>query len=272
MAARRTSKDERRRRIVAELQANPTVRISELARLFGVTTETVRRDVDSLSEEGLVSRTYGGAAATTLAREPSLDERHGLLVPERQRIARAAVECIEDGQVLMVDSGATTAHFVRRLAIERKRLTVITNGTGLAAALASNRSFQVVLCPGHYNASESGTYGPEVGEFLARYRADHAVIGAGGLTLEGPNDVSAELCWVKRAMIERASQTTLLVDHSKVDRFGLLRICGPEDLDRVVSDRPLPGELAQGLRHKGVELVVAPVAEPEALRPAAFRA
>jgi DeoR/GlpR family transcriptional regulator of sugar metabolism len=272
MATNRTTKDERRRRIVAELQANPTVRISELARLFGVTTETVRRDVDSLSEEGLVSRTYGGAAATTLSREPSLDERHGLLIPERQRIARAAVGCVEDGQVLMIDSGATTAHFARRLAVERQRLTVITNGTGLAAALAVNPSFRVVLCPGDYNPSESGTYGPEVGAFLAHYRADQAFIGAGGLTLEGPNDVSAELCWVKRAMIERASATTLLVDHSKVDRFGLLRICGPEDLARVIGDKPLPGDLAQGLRHRGVELLVAAEPPPQPVSRAAFPA
>lgn len=258
---RRTSKDERRRRIVAELQANPTVRISELARLFGVTTETVRRDVDSLSEEGLVSRTYGGAAATSLSREPSLDERHGLLVAERQRIARAAVDFVEDGQVLMIDSGATTAHFVRRLAVERRRLTVITNGTGLAAALAANDSFRVLLCPGDYNASESGTYGPEVGAFLERYRADLAFIGAGGVTLEGPNDVSAELCWVKRAMIERASETTLLVDQGKFGRFGLLRICAPEALRRVVSDASLPAELAQAFRHQGVELVIAPAVQ-----------
>lgn len=280
-AKRRTSKDERRRRIVAELRANPTVRISELARLFGVTTETVRRDVDSLSDEGLVSRTYGGAAATTLSREPSLDERHGLLVAERQRIARAAVDFVEDGQVLMIDSGATTAHFVRRLAVERQRLTVITNGTGLAAALAANASFRVLLCPGDYNASESGTYGPEVGAFLERYRADRAFVGAGGMTLEGPNDVSAELCWVKRAMIERARETTLLIDHSKFDRFGLLRICAPEDLRRVVSDASLPAELAQALRHKGVEVVIAPderaagdaeEAAAEPLRTTAFRA
>lgn len=271
MAVRRTSKEERRRRIVAELQANPTVRISALARLFGVTTETVRRDVDSLSEEGLVSRTYGGAAAPTLTREPSLDERHGLLVPERQRIARAAVATVSDGQVLMVDSGATTAHFVRRLAIERRNLTVITNGTGLAAALASNPTFRVVLCPGDYDARESGTYGPEVADFLQRYRADRAFVGAGGLTLEGPNDVSAELCWVKRAMIERARETTLLVDHGKFDRFGLLRICPPEALARVVSDRPMPADLAQGLRQKGVQLTVAP-GEETALDRAAARA
>lgn len=239
---RKLGKQARRDRIVAELRANPTVRISELARAFGVTTETVRRDVDSLSEEGLVSRTYGGAAVTALAHEPSLDERTAILVEERTRIANRATEFVKPGDVLMVDSGATTAHFVRRLAVEGKDVTLITNSIGHAAVAGTNPAIKVILCPGYYVARERGTYGPEVAEFLRRYRANHAFIGAGGMTLEGPNDVSAELCWVKRAMIERAGECTLLVDHGKFGNLGLEIICPLERVTRVVTDRPPPPE------------------------------
>jgi DeoR/GlpR family transcriptional regulator of sugar metabolism len=258
----RTGKAERRQGILDALSANPAVRIAELARRFGVTAETVRRDLDSLSRDGLVARTYGGAAPATLAREPSLDERHGLLVAERRRIAYAALDGVEDGQVLMIDSGATTAQFAQVLASERRALTVITNGTGIAAALARNPDFRVLLCPGEYDAGECGTYGPEAAAFLGQFRADRAFLGAGGLTAEGPNDVSASLCWLKRAMIERAGATTLLVDHTKIERVGLQRICPLGALARVVTDRPLPAALARALAEAGVAVTRAPEAAP----------
>jgi DeoR/GlpR family transcriptional regulator of sugar metabolism len=93
---------------------------------------------------------------------------------------------------------------------------------------------------------------------LRRYRANHAFIGAGGLTEEGPNDVSAELCWVKRAMIERANSTTLLVDHTKLGNLGLEVICPLSAIARVVTDRE-PEPKVQPIFAEGrPELVVAP--------------
>ena len=260
----RLSKQDRRARIVAELRANPTVRISSLARAFGVTTETVRRDVDSLSRDGLVSRTYGGAAVTSLAHEPSLDERYKALTEERSRVASAALRHVLPGDVLMVDSGATTGHFVRRLAATvTSEITVITNSVGHAVVLGTNEWIRVILCPGTYVPRERGVYGPEVAQYLKRYRANTAFIGAGGLTEEGPNDVSSELCWVKRAMIERAQAATLLIDHGKLGHLGLELICPLADITRVVIDREPEPEFHGIFAAGGPELVVANDGAPE---------
>jgi DeoR/GlpR family transcriptional regulator of sugar metabolism len=254
----RLSKQDRRERIVAELRANPTVRISALAKAFGVTTETVRRDVDSLSRDGLVSRTYGGASVASLAHEPSLDERYKTLTEERMRIASAAVRHVLPGDVLMVDSGATTGHFVRRLAATAmSEITVITNSIGHAAVLGANAWIRVILCPGSYVARERGVYGPEVAQYLKRYRANTAFIGAGGLTEEGPNDVSSELCWVKRAMIERSQSCTLLVDHSKLGNLGLELVCPLSEIHRVVIDRAPDPDFQGIFAAGGPELVIA---------------
>ena len=200
----RPGKLQRRERIIAELRANPAVRVAALARAFGVSTETVRRDLDALSDGGLVSRTYGGAALPAIGVEPSLAERQRELTRERERIARRAFDLLAPREVIMVDCGSTTWHFARRLAIEPLPLTVVTNSLGIASTLAANPAIRVVVCPGDYAAGEGGTFGPETLAFLRRFRADKAVIGAGGLTADGPTEVHSGAAWVKRVMLERA--------------------------------------------------------------------
>jgi DeoR/GlpR family transcriptional regulator of sugar metabolism len=253
----RLGKRQRRERIIAELRANPTVRVAALARAFGVSTETVRRDLDELSAGGLVSRTYGGAALPATGVEPSLAERQRELTRERERIARRAFALLAPREVLMVDCGSTTWHFARRLAVEPLPLTVVTNCLGIASTLGANPAIRVVVCPGDYASSEGGTFGPETLAFLRRFRADKAVIGAGGLTAEGPSDVDSSAAWVKRVMLERALQGILLVDHSKFDQSRHEIICALDELDHLVSDEPPPPILAEAIAQDEVTLHVA---------------
>jgi len=253
----RLGKLQRRERIIAELRANPAVRVAALARAFGVSTETVRRDLDALSDGGLVSRTYGGAALPAIGVEPSLVERQRELTRERELIAQRAFELMTPREVIMVDCGSTTWHFARRLAMEPLPLTVVTNSLGIATTLAANPAIRVVVCPGDYAAAEGGTFGPETLAFLRRFRADRAVIGAGGLTVDGPTEVHSGAAWVKRVMLERARQGILLVDQSKFEQTRYEIICALADLDDVVSDDAPSRVLAEALRQAGVMLHLA---------------
>ncbi len=228
---------ERLERIVAELRASPTVRISKLAdALFGVSTETVRRDIDELTRRGFVERTYGGAATRLMGREPTVNQRYRELVTERSRVGACAAAFVEPGDVLMVDSGSTTSHFARRLAVSAKDVTVITNSIGIAHALGQNARLRVILCPGHFNPREGGVYGPETAAFVRRFHADKTFIGASGLTAEGPADMDSAASWVKRAMTERSEQRFLLVDHTKFGVRSFELVCPLADLDHVVAD------------------------------------
>jgi DeoR/GlpR family transcriptional regulator of sugar metabolism len=253
----RLDKLQRRERIVAELRANPTVRVAALARAFGVSTETVRRDLDALCENGLVSRTYGGAALPAIGVEPSLAERQRALIGERERIARRAFELLAPREVIMVDCGSTTWHFARRLAIEPLPLTVVTNSLGIASTLAANPVIRVVVCPGDYAAGEGGTFGPDTLAFLRRFHADKAVIGAGGLTDEGPTEVRPEAAWVKRVMIERARRRILLVDRSKFEQARYEIVCPLAEIDDLVTDCQPPPELNRAIRAARIALHLA---------------
>ena len=156
---RKLKKGERQARILGELRASPAIRISALAGEFGVSTETIRRDLDELSHQGMLSRTYGGAAPRPFGAEPTLSERYKEHVSEREQVGAQAARAIKPGQVLMIDSGSTTLHFARRLSAELRELAAITNSCAIAAVLAANPTIRVVLCPGRYDPREGSSAG-----------------------------------------------------------------------------------------------------------------
>lgn len=245
---RKLVKAQRQERIVAELKVDSALRVSDLAARFGVTTETVRRDLDALAGCGLLARTYGGAATAGVG-EPGYDERYRLCVAQRRRVAECAAALVARGDVLMIDAGSTTTHFARRLAADADELTVFTNSVAVATALSSNARIRVVLCPGDFDARDGGVCGPETQAFLRRFHASKCFVGASGLTEEGPSDANTDAAWVKRAMMERAERNILLVDATKFGVRAVDRVCALDALDDIVCDarpdRPLGRALAR---------------------------
>jgi DeoR/GlpR family transcriptional regulator of sugar metabolism len=238
--SQRLSKRDRQQRILAELRVSATLRISELATELGVSYETIRRDLEEMGESGLINRTYG--------------ERANAMTAEREQIASLAIRFVQPGEVLMIDAGSTTLHFARRLAAELKDLTVITNSFAVAQALATNPSMTVIACPGRYDAQEGGVGGPDCIAFLGRYNANRAVIGASGLTLEGPNEANSNSAAVKRAMFSRAQERMLLIDHLKFGQPNLEVVCPLNEVNRIVTDKAPSRDMALALRKAEIEL------------------
>lgn len=251
------AKAQRHRSILAALSTDPTVRISALAADFGVSAETVRRDIEELSRQGAVRRTYGGASVVPAGLQPELSSRERMAVAERARIGAAAAALVEPGQVVMLDAGSTTTHFARALVGRGIGATVLTNNLNAALELAAAPQVRVVLCPGEVSAAERGVYGSEAEAFLRRFNADLAVIGASGLTEEGPCEVVSRAAWVKRAMLARAPRRMLLADSGKFGRGLMECVCPLAELtDLVTEAAPEPG-LAAALGRAGTEVTLA---------------
>jgi DeoR/GlpR family transcriptional regulator of sugar metabolism len=255
-APARLKKAERRRQILLELKLHPHVRISELAERFNVSTETLRRDFDALADDGLINRAHGGASAPARGHYPSLDERNTARIGQRERIGRRGALLVQEGETVMIDSGSTTIQLARALAWRGTRCTVITNSLPVAMTLGHGTQ-EVLLCPGEYLPAESAVVGTETLEFLARYNVDRAIIGASGLSVEGPSESVRGFAAVKRMMLRRAARRHLLIDSQKFGRKGLTVIGAPEDLDSVVVDRRPTPELAARLDGAGVEILLA---------------
>ncbi len=252
----RLSKTARHSRIIDALRAASSLRINDLSARLSVSTETVRRDLAELDEAGKISRIYGGATHL-VQQEPGLVVREALMMPERARIAEAAVQRVESGEILAIGGGATTLHFARKLAGARDHLTVITHAFSIAVALAVNPTHKVLMLPGHYDGREGLIHGPDTIDALTRFYVNKAFLGASGVTADGPNDAGLGPGQVYGAMMRRSAQTLILADHTKFDNPSLTVYGAWSSTTTLITDMRPCGDLAAALTVAGVALVVA---------------
>ncbi|MCP3971268.1 MAG: DeoR/GlpR transcriptional regulator [Rhodobacteraceae bacterium] len=253
---KRIKKSARREQILLELKLRPHVRISEMAERFGVSAETVRRDMDKLSRDGLINRAHGGASAA-IGHYPDLDQRSRDRKDEREAIGRRAAELVQPGDTVMIDSGSTTVQLARFLAAAETPCTVVTNSLAVAMTLGQSPVAEVILCPGDYMASEAAVVGADTIEFLERHRVDRCLIGASGLTESGVSETVRGFAAIKRTMLERSGKVHLLIDCGKFGQSGLVRVARLDRITSVVSNRGPEMALGDVLADQGIDVMVA---------------
>ncbi|QIG48970.1 DeoR/GlpR transcriptional regulator [Nordella sp. HKS 07] len=252
---------DRRSKILELVQQSARVTVDELAQDLDISRETVRRDLARLSEQGLLRKFHGGATtapATQSAHESPLDERRATARLEKIRIGKRAAKLFEPGDSLLINCGTTTIFFAEQLA-QYGPFTIMTNATPVAAEMwkAPQRG-PVYLMGGSYYGDAFETLGAQVVEQIQRIHADHAVLAVGSVSSAGKiMDYSVDEAHVARAMTESARSITVLADSSKLNRNALLQICGPERIDRLITDKPVDAALESVLKLAGVEIIVA---------------
>lgn len=256
MTVRRYKKRERREQILLELKLKPHVRVSDLAKQYGVTTETVRRDIEDLGREGLLQRAHGGASAPHPGVPRDLDARRNERVAERERLGRFAASLVRDGDAIMVDAGSTTMEFARFLAFAETRVRVITNSLQVAMILGQSPHARVCLAPGEYLPREAAVIGTETCNHLAGYNVDTCFIGASGLSEVGVTEAIEGFGAVKRTMMRQSQARRFLIDASKFGQTHLTRVANLDEIETLISDHPPTGPLAGALQDHGIQILV----------------
>ena len=245
----------RHKEVLAELHRRGQVSATALADRFGVTHETVRKDLIQLQERGLLRRVHGGAVPLeSLAQETPVAARTAGAA-QKARIARAAQRFVPDSGVLLLDSGSTTAAFADALEAGAG-LLVITNSLPIAASLLP-RVRRLSMLGGRVRPETEATVDHWALRALATVRADVAVLGTNAFStaygLGTPDEAEAA---VKAAMVESARLRVLLADSSKFGRESVFRYAALSDLDVVVTDDGLaPADAAALTRDFGLEVV-----------------
>ncbi|WP_417816295.1 DeoR/GlpR family DNA-binding transcription regulator [Thalassospira alkalitolerans] len=254
----RIGKKERHQRILKELQVHPHVRVATLAERFDVATETIRRDLDGLSDEGLIKREFGGASAQPMGHQPDLAQRQMTAVAGFERIGMLAGTMIRPGEVIMIDAGSTVSQLAPYLvgAVGAQPRTILTNCYAVVQGMDEQAVIDdVILCPGQFDPRENAVYGNDTIEFLKRFHANKAFIGASGVAWQGFSDVNRRAVAVKRAMMERSDETWLMVDHTKFDQRYLENVAPLDALTGVITDRMPPEKLLNQLDRVGVQII-----------------
>lgn len=205
-----------RRALLLEALAAGGVDVDDLARRFEVSPSTVRRDLQRLSQDNAVQRTYGGAILAKAQPESTFGERLAANGAAKRAIAQAALELIEDGDVLILDAGSTVAAFGQML--RGRRLRIITNNLGLLPFLASDPKLELIVLGGSLRTTSMSTVGPLALEAMRRMTADHVFTSGDGVTTRGLCEASLDQVALKSAMMDQARNVVVLADSDKLGR------------------------------------------------------
>ena len=241
---------ERKREIIARLNSDGKVIVSELARDFGVTEETIRRDLEKLDREGLASKTYGGAVSNRpSATDLPYNVRESVNVAEKQAIADKICDLIQDGERIMLDSSSTALYVIKKIK-EKKNLTVITNSLKILLELADKKDWTVLSTGGALKKGALSLMGSSAEKMINSYHVDTAICSCKGLDMTlGITDSNENDCLIKQAMINSAERRILAIDSEKFDKKSFVQVCDMSERDDIVTDTE-PSERWIGFCHE----------------------
>jgi DeoR/GlpR family transcriptional regulator of sugar metabolism len=251
---------ERRLKVLERLEADQAVEVSSLAREFGVSEMTIRRDLRRLDRDGFVRRTYGGATTRVVraagAFEVTQSARMLHHAQEKRRIAMRAAELTAGARVMFVGVGSTVEQFAR-LAAPGGDLLVITPSL-VVASLLGTRRVQVIMAGGMVRQDELSCVGPAAVELVQRYNTDIAVIGAAGVSARrGVTDLDDQEAGVIRAALERTERIVVLADGSKFGDVALSTVVPIKQVSVIVTDRSADPVEVDRIEREGVEVILA---------------
>jgi DeoR family glycerol-3-phosphate regulon repressor len=253
----------RHTQLLDEVRAHGPQTIESLAERFGVTLQTVRRDVQRLAEAGLLSRFHGGVRLpVSTTQNIAYRQRQAMSSDAKTRIARAIAQRVPNGCSLILNIG-TTIEAVAHELLHHRGLRVITNNLHIAALLSRNPDCEVIVAGGLVRAADQGIVGEATVDFMRQFKVDIGLIGISGIEADGTlRDFDYREVKVARTIIEQSREVWLAADHSKFDRPAMVELARLDEIDVVFTDAPPPGPFGELMSQGGVQCVVAGQATP----------
>ncbi|NVD37024.1 DeoR/GlpR family DNA-binding transcription regulator [Marinobacter lutaoensis] len=245
----------RQQQILAMLaQTDGRLDSSELTKAFQVSVQTIRKDLNELSNRGLVQRVHGGITRPRQNRNLSFSNRQVINLEAKRAIAQAVAKRLPEGASIFLGIG-TTCQQVAQALLDHPGLQVITNNLNAAITLCHNPRIETLVAGGRIRPADQDLMGEDTTRFLRRFQVNYGIFGIGGLSARGElMDFSPEESHLSRAIIDCADQSILVADSSKYLRSVPVRTGVLEEIDLFVTDR-LPPEVHSLLTHTETELV-----------------
>jgi DeoR/GlpR family transcriptional regulator of sugar metabolism len=231
---------QRREIIKKQIELKGEVLVAELSKNFNVSDSTIRRDLDVLERQQVVTKTYGGAVIHeqySLTEEPLFSERESTNYNQKKQIAIQAADLVEDGDVIILDNGTTTSLMVNYLH-EKQDLTIITNSINIAYHLMANPNIEIIVLGGRLRNRTGAIVGSSTLLSLQSIWANKVFLSCSGVSLEGGVTVSnMNSMELRKQMIKSSQSTILLADTSKIGKRLIAKICSVHELTTLVTDQ-----------------------------------
>jgi DeoR/GlpR family transcriptional regulator of sugar metabolism len=247
----------RRKSVLEALQKNKSVSISDLAEQLDVSSITIRRDLNRLAEQGIVTLIYGGAVLNEgTAAIASVMVRERRSQTEKSHIAAFCAELIKESNSVYIDGGSTTKNIAEAV-MDRKNIVVLSHSLAVMNVLANAKDIQLISVPGVYMGAKKGFYGQLALDFISNFQLDIAFLGVSGLDIEngitGPDLDDAQ---IKRILIKKAKRKVIAVDHTKIGKKCFVKACDIRDIDILVTDKQADKKIIEKIRRMDVEVVL----------------
>lgn len=244
--------------LLDEVRARGSVSVEALADKFGVTLQTVRRDVKLLADEGLLARFHGGVRVPSSTTENiAYRQRQQLNEQAKQRIARAVAKAVPENCSLIINIGTTTEAIAKAL-MRHTGLRVITNNLNVATILSGNSQCEVIVAGGSVRARDRAVVGEATIDFIRQFKVDIALIGVSSIESDGSlRDFDLREVKVAQTIIAQAREVWLAADASKFNRPAMIQLGTLSQIDRLFTDAEPPDPFPTLLRDAQVRLEIA---------------
>ena len=243
--------NQRERIILDRLSEEGSVSVGALARDFGLSEVTIRGDLKVLEDKGWINRKWGGAAA---AMHRDIMERQRVYPERKNAIARAAADLVQDGDVIMIEAGTTTALIARHL-LGKRDIHIVTNSTLVFSYGRMNPNLQITMTGGEFRRPTESMVGPIALETIGRINVRLAFVGTDGFTLNrGMTTHLMEGAEIVKAMKAHAQTTVLVADSSKYGKVGFASVLPLSAMDLIITDEDLRDSAEAELREAGINI------------------
>ena len=250
----------RQTEILALARSEGRVVVEALAERFGVTLQTIRRDLTELAEAGHLDRVHGGAVLRSGVSNIGYEERRALHDAAKAAIGRACAQAIPDNCSMIVNLGTTTEAVAREL-MHHRQITVVTNNMNVANILVGNPSCEVMVAGGALRRSDGGLVGDLTSQFMEQFKVDFGIIGISALDPDGDLlDYDLNEVRVSKAIIRQSRKVYLVTDASKLMRSAPVRLCSLSEIDAIFTDAPPPEALMKRCADWGTEVYITSLA------------
>jgi len=244
---------ERKKKILSILSEESTSSVTQISKLLNVSTVTVRNDLNSLQEDGLIIRTHGGASPSY---HKDIISSQRTQVKEKTAIAKAAAQTVNDGDRIMLLGGSTCAMIVKFL-LGKRDVHIVTNSTLALTYARTNPSLNVTLVGGEFELTSESLVGTIALKNLSQFNVQKCFIGADGFTVDfGVTSHLVETAEVAKMMIKQSQECIVVSDSTKADKAGFATMCPISQVDKLITDSGVSEAVRKKFEQAGVTVTI----------------